>query len=121
MQAHLIWLQTWSTAIAVNLGDATSAFLEHCHRRVELYMQILAWRNMLLACFFGAVIYTFALLIYRLYFSPIAAFPGPFLAKATHWYEFYHNFERTGMYYEQIRKMHDKYGMTLMMKTMSPQ
>ena len=54
--------------------------------------------------------YVLSLVIYRLHWSPLAAFPGPFLAKVTHWYEFYHNFVRTGKYYERIREMHDKYG-----------
>ncbi|TWU78279.1 hypothetical protein ED733_008291 [Metarhizium rileyi] len=39
-----------------------------------------------------------------------AAFLGPFLAKLTHWYEFYFNFMCTGMYYEKIREMHEIYG-----------
>lgn len=54
--------------------------------------------------------YTVFLVFYRMYLSPLAAFPGPFLAKTTHWYEFYHNFIRTGKYFEKIRDMHEKYG-----------
>lgn len=54
--------------------------------------------------------YTICLVSYRMYLSPLAAFPGPFLAKTTHWYEFYHNFIRTGKYFEKIKDMHEKYG-----------
>lgn len=59
------------------------------------------------------ILYTSILVVYRLCFSPIASFPGPFLAKVTHWYEFYHNWIRTGMYYEVIEEMHKKYGKIL--------
>ncbi|KAL2275643.1 hypothetical protein FJTKL_01702 [Diaporthe vaccinii] len=54
--------------------------------------------------------YTICLVSYRMYLSPLAAVPGPFLAKTTHWYEFYHNFIRTGKYFEKIKDMHEKYG-----------
>ncbi|TRX94663.1 hypothetical protein FHL15_004435 [Xylaria flabelliformis] len=50
------------------------------------------------------------LAIYRLYLSPLAPFPGPILARVTHWYEFYYNVVHTGKYYEKIRELHDKYG-----------
>ena len=50
------------------------------------------------------------LVIYRLYFSPLAGFPGPKIAAATHWYEFYYNFWLQGKYIYQIEKMHKKYG-----------
>lgn len=71
----------------------------------------LQWHHLLLLLGTGTFIYTVGLVLYRLYLSPIAAIPGPFLAKVTHWYEFYHNFIRSGMYYVEIRDMHRKYGM----------
>ena len=48
--------------------------------------------------------------IYRLYFSPLSKFPGPKLAAATLWYEFYYNIWKEGMYIWEIQKMHQKYG-----------
>ncbi|KAI9673869.1 MAG: hypothetical protein M1817_002075 [Caeruleum heppii] len=48
--------------------------------------------------------------IYRLYFSPVAKFPGPKLAALTLWYEFYHDVVRRGQYIFEVRKMHEKYG-----------
>lgn len=56
------------------------------------------------------IIHGIGLVIYRLYFSPLAGFPGPKIAAATHWYEFYYNFWLQGKYIYQIEKMHQKYG-----------
>ncbi|KAI0013031.1 cytochrome P450 [Xylariaceae sp. FL0662B] len=50
------------------------------------------------------------LVIYRLYFSPLARFPGPRIAAATGWYEFYYQFWLNGKYIYEIEKMHKKYG-----------
>ena len=57
-----------------------------------------------------AVLYTVGLVVYRLFFSPIARFPGPLLAKATFWYEFYYDWVKTGQYYRRIAEMHKQYG-----------
>lgn len=48
--------------------------------------------------------------LYRLYFSPLAKFPGPKLAALTYWVEFYHDVIRRGQYTFEIVKMHEKYG-----------
>ncbi|KAL3420072.1 cytochrome P450 [Phlyctema vagabunda] len=48
--------------------------------------------------------------IYRLYFSPVAQFPGPRIAALTYWYEFYHDVVRRGQYTFEIKRMHEKYG-----------
>ncbi|KAK5636379.1 hypothetical protein RRF57_012091 [Xylaria bambusicola] len=72
--------------------------------------EFLTWSHisfLILICTFA---YYFMLVIYRLYLSPLASFPGPFLAKVTHWYEFYYNVVHTGKYYERIREMHEEYG-----------
>ncbi|KAF4955747.1 hypothetical protein FGADI_4318 [Fusarium gaditjirri] len=50
------------------------------------------------------------LAIKRLYFSPLARFPGPKLAALTMWYEFYYDVVKRGSYFRQIARMHDLYG-----------
>ena len=57
-----------------------------------------------------SVVYVLSLVIYRLFFSPIAKFPGPKLAAITSWYELYYDVVHKGKYLFEIEKMHDKYG-----------
>jgi hypothetical protein len=56
------------------------------------------------------LLYVIGVIIQRLYFSPVAKFPGPKLAAATFWYEFYFDVIQRGQYGWQIQKMHQKYG-----------
>ena len=62
---------------------------------------------------FAAVLtslYTLYGLVYRLYLSPLAKFPGPKLAAATRWYEFYYDVVKSNRFSWQVQKMHDQYG-----------
>lgn len=46
--------------------------------------------------------------VYRLFFHPLAKFPGPPLAALTGWYEFYHDtFPGYGRFWKKIEEMHD--------------
>jgi hypothetical protein len=56
------------------------------------------------------IAYCVSLLVYRLYLSPLAKFPGPKLAAATLWYEFYYDVVKRGRYTWKIGEMHKKYG-----------
>ena len=64
------------------------------------------WTGLCLA----AVVYALTLCIYRLKLHPLAKFPGPKIAAATFWWEFYHDVGRGGQYIFKIRDMHRKYG-----------
>jgi len=57
-----------------------------------------------------AVLYLVYGITWRLFWSPLAKFPGPKLAAVTLWYEFYYDVLRTGRYMWEIEKMHEKYG-----------
>ncbi|RMZ77471.1 hypothetical protein DV738_g4378, partial [Chaetothyriales sp. CBS 135597] len=58
----------------------------------------------------GLLVYNLALTVYRLYFSPLARFPGPKLAAATLWYEFYYDVILGGQFSRHIGVLHDQYG-----------
>ena len=58
------------------------------------------------------ILYGAALVIYRLYFSPISYIPGPKLAALTQYYESYYDLIAGGggNFTRQIKKLHDEYG-----------
>ncbi|KAI8633691.1 cytochrome P450 [Xylariaceae sp. FL1651] len=66
----------------------------------------------------GLLFYLLSLSIYRLYFSPLAKFPGPKIAgmlpisfsTLTSWYSAYHDLVRGGQYVWVVEEMHKKYG-----------
>lgn len=55
-------------------------------------------------------IYIVALVIQRLWLSPLAHIPGPRLAALTQYYEFYYDIVLGGQYTFKIIDMHEKYG-----------
>lgn len=54
--------------------------------------------------------YCIAVAAYRLFFHPIAHFPGPKLAGLTRWYEFYYEMIQQGQMTFHIQDLHKKYG-----------
>lgn len=49
--------------------------------------------------------------IYRLYFSPLAKFPGPKLVASTRLYEFYYDCILKGKFFYKLEEWHRTYGM----------
>lgn len=57
-------------------------------------------------------VYITGLFVQRLYFSPLANFPGPMLAALTGWYETYFEIVKHGggQFTFEIRRLHKHYG-----------
>ena len=49
------------------------------------------------------------IIVYRVFFHPLAKYPGPFLAKITDAYQLYHAYK--GDRHLEFWRMHEKYGM----------
>lgn len=60
----------------------------------------------------AAILVTFGLVVYRLYFHPLAQFPGPKLAAAAKWYEFWYHVlvPPGGQSSERVEHLHDEHG-----------
>ena len=63
------------------------------------------------------LLYPIALAVYRLTLSPLARFPGPKIAAATGWYQFYYDFFCSGKYIFAIESMHRSYGPSFSLET----
>lgn len=66
--------------------------------------------TMLAAVLILSLVYVILSVVYRLFFSPLSKFPGPKLAAATFWYEFYYDAVLKGRYVFKIGELHEKYG-----------
>lgn len=56
------------------------------------------------------MVYRISVIIYRLYFHPLAKFPGPKVAAATHLYEIGWDYLGHGAYLFHCEELHKKYG-----------
>lgn len=65
----------------------------------------------LIAIFVALLLYTIYGALWRLYFSPIARFPGPWFAALSFWNEFYYDVWVGGRYTYKIAEYHQTYGM----------
>lgn len=54
--------------------------------------------------------YLLGLVIYRLFFHPLAKFPGPKYAALSRWHEFYYEVVKKGQFTFVIQEYHKKYG-----------
>lgn len=66
--------------------------------------------NTILALFVTWLVYLLSLVTYRLYFHPLARFPGPKYAAISRWHEYYHEVVRKGQFTFVIQEYHKKYG-----------
>ncbi|KAN0069103.1 Cytochrome P450 [Elaphomyces granulatus] len=76
-------------------------------QKISAVVSMLPLWSIVAVCFF---LYLVSLAVYRLYFSPLAGFPGPKLAALTQWYEFYWNVIKSGQFTFHIQDLHDRYG-----------
>lgn len=67
------------------------------------------------------ILYLVGLGIYRLYFSPLAAYPGPKLAALSNWYEFYWDVIQQGQFTSHVQKLHLQYGKFLLSSIFQPE
>ncbi|KIW11714.1 hypothetical protein PV08_11016 [Exophiala spinifera] len=56
------------------------------------------------------ILHDMVLAVYRIWFHPLAKFPGSKLAVATYWHETYYDVFKGHQYIWKIREMHSKYG-----------
>ncbi|GJE97483.1 cytochrome P450 [Phanerochaete sordida] len=70
---------------------------------------LLSWRTAALALGAASAL-TLLRALYRVVFHPLAAFPGPRLAAATHWYAAYYEVWKDGALVEHLESLHEQYG-----------
>ncbi|KAL3952158.1 cytochrome P450-like protein [Purpureocillium lilacinum] len=56
----------------------------------------------------GGVVYALGIVVYRIFFHPLAKYPGPLLAKVTDAYQLYHAYK--GDRHLEFWRMHQRYG-----------
>lgn len=80
------------------------------HQEIEiLAVAVTSW-HLIWAATVALSVSWLGLVAYRVYFHPLAKFPGPRLAAATSWYEFYYDVVKDGMMCYQLPKLHARYG-----------
>ncbi|KAL9123390.1 MAG: hypothetical protein Q9187_000072 [Circinaria calcarea] len=65
------------------------------------------------------LLYLLGLALYRLFFHPLARFPGPRLAATTRYYELYYDVLKGGMYIWKVKEMHQQYGKRILPMALS--
>ena len=73
-------------------------------------MAIISLRDLLVAAICLTAVYVPLLVLYRIYFSPLSKFPGPKIAAATLWYEYYYDVVKRGRYTWKIAELHKEFG-----------
>lgn len=73
----------------LDLGTIQATVQSVVSRGLLATLQTTSTKKVLWACAVVFVVYQVGLTVYRLFFIPIAKYPGPKLAAASFWYEFY--------------------------------
>jgi hypothetical protein len=66
----------------------------------------------LASAFVVCLLYPLGLAIYRLYFHPLANFPGPKYAAISRWHEFYYEVVKKGQFTFKVQELHKQYGLS---------
>lgn len=66
----------------------------------------------------ASAVYFLTLAFYRLFFHPLARFPGPRLAAISRWYEGYFDVVLGGQYTKKIAELHKTYGVLPISQTL---
>lgn len=78
---------------------------------LDLAVRYSTFKGILLGTGIVYAVYGILTFIYRITLHPLARFPGPTLAGATYWYEFYYDlYPHKLRYLWKIEEMHKKYG-----------
>ncbi|KAE8444925.1 hypothetical protein EG329_014052 [Mollisiaceae sp. DMI_Dod_QoI] len=73
-------------------------------------MAMLAFTAIAISAAAALFAYYVVRIVYRLYFHPLAGFPGSKLAAASLWYEFYYDVILRGKFMWKVQEMHKEYG-----------
>ena len=93
----------------VTFQNSPWGYLEHPTIAMQSVMNFSLDNNLIrLAAAF--VFYLITLTIYRLFFHPLAKFPGPKLAAISLYYEAYYDVAKGGVYMFKIDELHKIYG-----------
>ena len=107
--------QTTCERMGSQLGDKLTLFV---HLATVRFSSIFGFNmaiaegfiKSLLAAAGGYALYLIGLVIYRLYFHPLAKFPGPKYAAISHWHEVYYDVALKGQFTFKVQDLHKQYG-----------
>ena len=113
--SHLLSSLTSSTSIFHMTTPFNMANIPIIMDNLQFYLPTSSYGRVVVSLVALTASYLAGLTIYRLFFSPLAGFPGPKIAAATGFYETYYDVVLNGQYVFKIKEMHEKYGQSVRM------